>query len=553
MSNLSFEISELSEDFWKWRAAQQPRSHDDIPRIERPDVWIPQWSAEKVDSYRQQIKEFEKRLFAIPVGTASRPEVKLEDWVDHRLLQIAMARIHWETDILRLWQRQPRFYVDQTIGTVFDVLVRRSIGVKEIETVIRLFESFPQTLKDARNNLDGHAVREFAQAAIHELSSIEEQLGEMTEELVKHCSKVIGPVLSAKLMQSAKVGLAELVAFRTWVKEKLPGMPAVEPIGRETFRWFLSNVALLPFSCDELLKIGNLEMDRATVLEAIVKNKHRHIPFLDLPVTANSQSENEEKLEGQVRRFYEKEGILSQPDTLKHYLNAPLPAYLKPIRWLGVTDDLTGPSRLHLDGVSYVPTPSTGMPYFYAANARDPRAGIVHEGAHYQQLALSWNHPRKIRQHYYDSGSNEGIAFYNEELMLSAGLFDDAPHSQSLIYNFMKLRALRVVIDVSLAIGILNIESATKYLVEKVPMDEVTAREEATFFASCPGQGLTYQIGKTQIITLLADSLRANPHAFDLKEFHDSLWLNGNVPIALQRLSLLRDSTELERAEQLTI
>ena len=73
------------------------------------------------------------------------------------------------------------------------------------------------------------------------------------------------------------------------------------------------------------------------------------------------------------------------------------------------------------------------LPYFYAANARDARAGIVHEGAHYQQLAISWRHERVLRRYYYDSGVNEGIAFYNEELLLAAGLFDDKVHSQTVM------------------------------------------------------------------------------------------------------------------------
>jgi len=30
----------LAEEFWLWRSDQQPRSHDDIPRIERPDHWV---------------------------------------------------------------------------------------------------------------------------------------------------------------------------------------------------------------------------------------------------------------------------------------------------------------------------------------------------------------------------------------------------------------------------------------------------------------------------------------------------------------------------------
>ncbi len=236
---------------------------------------------------------------------------------------------------------------------------------------------------------------------------------------------------------------------------------------------------------------------------------------------------------------------------MHHYLNAPLPDYLLPIRWLGVTDDLTGPDRVDSDGLSYVPTFTGEVPYFYAANLQDPRAGIVHEGAHYQQLALSWRHPRPVRRHYYDSMSNEGIAFYNEELMLASGLFDEAPLSREIMYNFMRLRALRVEVDVRLALGDLDIAGAAAYLENVVPMDAGTAHEEAAFFAAFPGQAITYQIGKTQILRLFADAVRADRAGFDLQAFHDRLWLEGNVPLSLQRWELLDDDSDLQRIEAL--
>jgi uncharacterized protein (DUF885 family) len=56
------------------------------------------------------------------------------------------------------------------------------------------------------------------------------------------------------------------------------------------------------------------------------------------------------------------------------------------------------------------------------------------------------------------------------------------------------------------------------------------------------GLGLSYGIGKTQIMRCLAlarqhhdDSTDERP--FDLRGFHDSLWLNGNVSIELQALT----------------
>jgi len=238
--------------------------------------------------------------------------------------------------------------------------------------------------------------------------------------------------------------------------------------------------------------------------------------------------------------------LLSQPGWLRHYLVAPMPAYLEPLRFLGVADDLTGPDRLAEDGTSYFPPPAADLPYFYAANARDPRAGIVHEGVHYQQLALSWRNPRPIRRHYYDSAANEGIAFYNEELMLVSGLVDDAPHIRTVLCNFMRLRALRVTVDVGLATGALSVDAAARELAGRVPMDTATAQEEAAFFAETPGQGLTYQLGKTQLIALLADAVRLGGADLDLQALHDYVWVNGNVPVALLRWERLGLTDELE-------
>ncbi|HEY8340495.1 MAG TPA: DUF885 family protein [Egibacteraceae bacterium] len=144
-----------------------------------------------------------------------------------------------------------------------------------------------------------------------------------------------------------------------------------------------------------------------------------------------------------------------------------------------------------------------------------------------------------MRRCYYDSGANEGIAFYNEELLLQAGLFDDAPHSQLTIARFLRLRALRVEVDVRLATGDLDVAAAAALLAETVPLDEATAAEEAAFFAATPGQALTYQIGKLQILRLVSDASRLRGGAFSLRRLHDELWRNGNVPLSLLRWELL--------------
>jgi enamine deaminase RidA (YjgF/YER057c/UK114 family)/ketosteroid isomerase-like protein len=322
-------------------------------------------------------------------------------------------------------------------------------------------------------------------------------------------------------------------------------------VGPEAFGFFLHRVALLPYSTAEILALAAQERDRAEAFELFERARSGPAEWPPPPATAQEQSESERVAELEVRAFYTDRDLLSQPATLRHYRNLSLPDHLAPLRWLGVTDDLTDEHRLDRDGVSYVPTPAPDLPYFYRANAADPRAGIIHEGAHYQQLALTWRHPDPAHRQFYDSVPNEGIAFYNEEMVLQAGLFDDAPLTRAVVYNFMRLRAIRVEVDVRLALGEVDIDGAARMLHELVPLDVATAREEAAFFAATPGQGLSYQVGKVQVLRLLADAARRARDGFDLRAFHDALWSDGNLPLAVQRLQLLGDAGDLLRADAL--
>jgi hypothetical protein len=250
-----------------------------------------------------------------------------------------------------------------------------------------------------------------------------------------------------------------------------------------------------------------------------------------------------------VRRYLEAKELITIPTSLRHYRTAPLPPYLEPLSGWGVNDDLTSATRLTEDAVSYRPAPDPKLGYFYLASAKDPRPLLVHEGVpgHYMQLALAWAHDDPIRRHYYDSNSNEGIGFYAEELMLQAGLFDDRPRVREIIYNFMRLRALRVEVDVKLATGEFTIPQAAAYLEQSVPMDRATAGDEAAFFAASPGQAITYEIGKLQILAFLTDARQRLGDHFSLRAFHDFVWKNGNVPIALQRWEMLGLNDELKR------
>jgi uncharacterized protein (DUF885 family) len=533
-------LDDLARDFWQWRAVHQPSSGDDIPRIERPAGWLPDWSPASIAARRAALGQFEQRHKGIdPSGwpVARR--------VDHRAIGSAIARVKWELDVAPAWRRDPAFYIQQALGPVFDLLLSpRPFDQARARAIVARLAHVPVTVGHATTNLDD-ARQPFARLAMGTLDGIEARLATMAREL--------DPVLPAgergRVAAPAAAAGKALAGFRGWLEQRAPQLKADTAVGRDAYTWFLREVALVPFTPEELLAMGAQEWQRAVAFEALEQARNAALPPLPIAASADAQIAQEAKDEAAIRRFLEEKQLLTVPAWTKHYLNKLIPPYLVPMAFLGVTDDLTSDTRLDEDGYSYIRPPRPDLPYFYLSTAKDPRPIVVHEGVpgHYFQMALAWKHENPIRRRYYDSGANEGIGFYAEEMMLQAGLWDDSPRSREIIYNFMRLRALRVEVDVKLATGMFTIPQAAEYLEKTVPMDRETALEEAASFAAGPGQAITYQIGKIQIVRLLADARRAQGAAFSLRAFHDFVWKNGNLPLALVRWELLDDRSEIDR------
>jgi hypothetical protein len=524
------ELDDLARDFWEWRRVSQPLTGDDIPRIERPKDWVPDWSPESVKARVEALTELEVRYLRLDPGSWPIPRQ-----VDYRLIGSALARARWELDVLRDWKRNPLFYHQQTLGSLFEVLLPPPPVDEERRNQLRLrIRQIPRTVEAAKKNLD-EAKAPFARVTIASLDGVRGRLETVSKELSLDVEEAI----------------VALESYRAWLQARVSGMPEATAVGRDTYRYFLHHVALLPYTPEDLVLLARQEWERSVAFEGYESLRNRDLPELAYFPTQQAQIDAEARDEQAIRRFLEEKDILTVPDRMKHYRNLPLPPYLRPLSHLGVTDDLTSETRLTENGTAYIPEPSPDLAYFYRAIARDPRPIIVHEGVpgHYFQMALSWAHENPIRRRYYDSGANEGIGFYAEEMMLQMGLFDDRPRVREILYNFMRLRALRVEVDVKLGLGEFTMEKAADYLETRVPMDRQTALEEAAFFASSPGQAISYQIGKIQIVKLLADARTREGDAFRLRKFHDFLWKNGNVPVSLQRWEYLGDPSDVEKLD----
>ena len=144
-------LQQLSSDFWVWRAAEQPYSGDDIPRLERPAGWAGDWSASTIAKRRTELTVFENRWQQLRKDFRDRSR---SETVDYLLVGSAIARVRWELDYVRGWQRNPWFYLDQTLASVFVSLTQPPpFDEARSAEIVRQVQAIPQIIADGEANL----------------------------------------------------------------------------------------------------------------------------------------------------------------------------------------------------------------------------------------------------------------------------------------------------------------------------------------------------------------------------------------------------------------
>ena len=112
-------LQELSANFWEWRAAEQPFSFDDIPRLDRPRGWAADWSPSTIAKHlslsERTVYRFVK-LFTLHGTILPRPSIRGPS----RLLTGG------DLDYLRLLLRENTdFYLDELADKMTTFLGRR--------------------------------------------------------------------------------------------------------------------------------------------------------------------------------------------------------------------------------------------------------------------------------------------------------------------------------------------------------------------------------------------------------------------------------------------
>ena len=126
----------------------------------------------------------------------------------------------------------------------------------------------------------------------------------------------------------------------------------------------------------------------------------------------------------------------------------------------------------------------------------------------------------------------EGWGLYSEWLGIEAGIYE-TPYENFGRLTYEMWRACRLVVDTGLhALGWTR-QQALDFLASNTALSLHEVGTETYRYISWPGQALAYKMGELRIRELRGRAEDALEDRFDVREFHDAVLMNGEIPLSV--------------------
>ena len=503
------ELVTLSDAFQYWKADDNSIGRVTEDAAGQPIEPVPDYSPQAIDMRLEMLASLQSELASMDYSRWSRSQQ-----VDWLALRSRLDQHEYRLRVSRYWARDPGFYVDRMLWLTFTELPVK--GAKR-EQLLAELRGIPVLVSAAQTNLTDVAA-DFASLAIHNLSN-SDGVGHGHPYRETPPEGVIGwyndlaeraRATQPELLPDIEAAREAVVALNDWLLENRDGWTASAGSGKAAFDWYLKHVKLMPWTSDDLVIIGERELDRLWSLYALEQHRNREEPLLSPATTGEDYRARIAATDEKIRRFLVEQDIITIPDYVGE-LDTNVPWQVRP----------------------------AGLNFWEAVQFRDPAPDHLHAviPGHRFDILLADNLAHPIRKHIRSGARIEGWATYLEEAMLQAGMFADTPRVRELIHVFGIFRAARVPADVWLQTDQMTAPEVVSYWREQVPfLDEDVARVDAEIYLRRPpGYGVGYSIGKVQMDKLLADRKRQLGDEFNLKDFHDAIMDAGPLPLSLVR------------------
>lgn len=352
--------------------------------------------------------------------------------------------------------------------------------------------------------------------------------------------EVESPESAARLAEACRTVAAahdRFAAFLTGLSRTASGHWA---LGREVYSALLREGDLVEHDVDELLTIGQeafrktsdgLQRATARLGAAAQRDREAAKPFASLD---ERMAYLEERVEA-ARAFVRSEHLLTLPEG-EHCAVSPVPEH-KRVLTAAASYRRPPPFGTSTVGVFRWPGPPVGASgevlHGKPLGADTIVAHEVYPGHHAHDVRARDN-KRRVRQLHGSSFLTEGWGVYAERLMHSQGFFD-RPLEELSHRRALRLRAARIVLDVGLHTGGLDVPEAVALMHDEMGYPAATSQLEVERYCSNPVQAASYYTGLVAVEELRAAFLARGG---TILEFHDQLTAIGSLPPALARRAL---------------
>jgi uncharacterized protein (DUF885 family) len=451
----------------------------------------------------------------------------------------------FSTEAVRTWER--RSTALDTIGdALFLLFVQDHAPLPErLASIAGRLDAIPTYLDEARSRATVPQVRLWQRLEIRSGEDLPSFLDEIAA-----AGASLPDAERRRLERADAAARAAIADYTAWLEASLDGGTDDWALGRERYDELVALRAFDGLDSDAILAIGEEQLaknregrlaaareidpdaDEATVVDRI-KNDH--------PATFEEALAAYRDVMQRSRAHLIERGIVTVPADERIEV-VPTPEYLRNVVPFAA---YYAPPKFDPNPTGiYIVTPSVGDdPNAMREHNRSSISNTsIHEAypGHHLQLAVANRHPSLTRLLTDAPEFVEGWGMYSEQLMREQG-FDDAPNFRLALYTDAIWRACRIILDVRMHRGEIDVDEATAFLISNTSFETANARAEVHRYTYTPTYQLSYLLGKVLLLQLRADEQRRLGGRFDLRTFHDTLLDNGSLPISFHR-RLLRET-----------
>ena len=450
------------------------------------------------------------------------------------------------TDVLvaearRPWERDPTTYLPaERLGRAFDAVQAGEAEARE--RLAELLGALPARLEAGMAALT-RPPRRFTEEAIFQAEQTAAALARWSEQ--EHATGIPRAVLAA-----ARDALGRWQGFLR--QQLLPRSDGDWRLGRETYEAVLRRRWFLDATPEEILRRGQEAFARTEQQAQQVAERlwpgHDWVDAYerlkdDHPPADGIKAAYQQAMDA-ARAFVHERRVVTLPER-ERVITVDTPPAMRRSSPFGTFDTVEPFGDGLVGRLVLTPIERWLSPEQRAERLRSHhRAWIpiiaVHEAypGHHAHAIKARESPRPLRRVLQEPITLEGWGLFTEQLMFELGFLRGDDVRLTMLRNRL-WRAARVILDVSLHTGRMQVDEAVDFLVDRVRFERYAAELEVGMYPRRPTYVLGYLVGMQEIDALRRDWIAAHGEPDPPAALWDAFLSAGGIPPALIRAELL--------------